>query len=210
MSYTEINEAIFWFINDWGVHFPWLNPISVVVAEYTVYALALSMLIFWFSKSRDNRIMVLNAGIAFIFAEVLGKLAGMLYFNNQPFHELTNVNQLVERSVDNSFPSDHTILFFSICFSYFFMQTAKARWIWPVVAIGVGLSRILVGVHYPGDVFVGAIFGIGSAYLIYAMRSKVPVVDRLLAIYETVERAVLPAKWRPANPNRGIEVNKEQ
>lgn len=209
MSYTEINEKIFWLINDLGKHFPWLNPISVATAEYTVYALALSMLVFWFSRSRDNRIMVLNAGFAFIFAEVLGKLAGLLYFNYQPFYELANVTQLVERSVNNSFPSDHTILFFSICFSYWFMQTHKARWIWPAVAVCVGLSRILVGVHYPGDVFVGAVLGIGSAYLFYAMRSKVPVMERLLLLYEKVEKAVLPASRRSAKPNNSIETNKD-
>ncbi|WP_010269997.1 undecaprenyl-diphosphatase [Paenibacillus senegalensis] len=209
MSYAEMNEAIFRLINDLGKQFTWLNPISVVTAEYTVYALALSMLVYWFSKSRENRIMVLNAGIAFIIAELFGKLAGQLYFNNQPFFELANVNQLVERSVDNSFPSDHTILFFSICFSYFLMQTNKFRWIWPVVAICVGLSRILVGVHYPGDVLVGAILGIGAAALVYAVRAKVPLVEPLLTIYEKVEKSVLPPSWRPANPGPGFKANKQ-
>ena len=31
-------------------------------------------------------------------------------------------------------------------------------------ALMVGLSRVLLGVHYPGDVFVGILIGISCAY----------------------------------------------
>lgn len=56
--------------------------------------------------------MIIQAIVAFVTAEIIGKLAGKLHLNYQPFAAFPNVNKLVDQAVDNSFPSDHTILFF--------------------------------------------------------------------------------------------------
>ncbi len=70
--------------------------------------------------------MVIQAMVAFVIAEVIGKIAGKFHLNYQPFAVLPNVNKLVDHAVDNSFPSDHTILFFSICFSFWLVR--KKDW----------------------------------------------------------------------------------
>ena len=36
----------------------------------------------------------------------------------------------------------------------------------------VGYSRMHLGVHYPSDVFIGALVGAGSAWLTHAMNKK--------------------------------------
>ena len=58
--------------------------------------------------------MVIQAMVAFVIAEVIGKIAGKFHLNYQPFAVLPHVNKLVDHAVDNSFPSDHTILFFNL------------------------------------------------------------------------------------------------
>ncbi|WP_296404380.1 phosphatase PAP2 family protein [Psychrobacter sp.] len=60
-----------------------------------------------------------------------------------------------------SFPSGHTLTAFSmasICFCYFKNQFFKYSAMF--VATLVGLSRVLIGVHWPIDVLVGAALGI--------------------------------------------------
>ena len=114
MIFSEVNIHLFRYINDLGKQYTFLNIPMILIAEYMVYFLAIATLLLWFSSKKKNRMMVLCAMVSFLFAEIGGKIAGILHSNYQPFEELLNVNKLIEKTVDNSFPSDHTILFFSI------------------------------------------------------------------------------------------------
>jgi len=62
-----------------------------------------------------------------------------------------------------SMPSGHTLTAFAVASSLYFALDAQRRdrfvWLW-LLAAGVGLSRIAVGAHWPGDVAVGACLGV--------------------------------------------------
>lgn len=168
MNFTEINITLFRMVNDLGKEHTYLNSVFSFIAEYLVVFLALSVLFSWFTRNRENRIMIISATITFIFSIIIGKVLGLFYSNYQPFVELTGVNLLIEKEVDNSFPSDHTILFFSYCFSFWLFK----RGVWSLsllVATLVGISRIWVGVHYPFDVLTSIIISFTIAYLIYSI-----------------------------------------
>lgn len=193
MSFSQLNIDAFRAINDLGKQYPSLNPTMVFVAEYTVYLLGLIMIFYWFTRSDKNRMMIIHAMIAFVIAEIIGKIVGQFHSHYQPFAVLSDVNKLVNHEIDNSFPSDHTILFFSICFSFWLVRK-KEWWLWPVLALCVGTSRILVGVHYPVDVATGALIGIVSALLVYRFAPRLSFLQQLLTQYEKVERYILPSK----------------
>lgn len=163
-----------------------------------VYFLGLGLVVYWFTRNHRNRMMVIQAVITFILAEILGKLAGLFYSHYQPFAVLQDVNQLVEHAIDNSFPSDHSILFFSICASFWLMRK-KEGWLWLVLAVFVGLSRVWVGVHYPVDVITGALFGFISALFVYWAVPKVSLIQQILALYEKIEQKIVPSKNKSKN-----------
>jgi len=62
-----------------------------------------------------------------------------------------------------SMPSGHTLTAFAVASSVYFALDARRRgrfvWLW-LLAAAVGLSRIAVGAHWPGDVAVGACLGV--------------------------------------------------
>ncbi|PDZ65294.1 undecaprenyl-diphosphatase [Bacillus cereus] len=199
MSISQFNIDIFRAINDLGKQYSSLNSTMVFLAEYMVYIFALIILAYWFAGSRKSRMMVMQAMVAFVIAEVIGKIVGKFHSNYQPFAVLPDVNKLVDHTVDNSFPSDHTILFFSICFSFWLVRK-KTGWLWLILAFCVAVSRILVGVHYPFDVAIGALIGCVSALFSYWLVPKFSFINQLLTLYERVEKHVLPSK----NKSKGL------
>ncbi|MFD2444582.1 undecaprenyl-diphosphatase [Bacillus sp. CGMCC 1.16607] len=202
MSLSQLNIDIFRSINDIGKQYDSLNPIAVFIAEYMLYILCFGVLCYWLSRTNKNRMMIIQSVLAVILAEILGKISGKFHSHFQPFAELTNVNKLIEHSVDNSFPSDHTIIFFSICFSILLVR--KEGWLWLLIALFVGISRIWVGVHYPVDVLVGALYGIISASFIFWLAPKLAFLKQLLAFYEKVEQAIIPRKSKSKNQTKNF------
>ena len=65
-----------------------------------------------------------------------------------------------------SMPSGHTLTAFAVAGSIYFAIDGERRrrfvWLWLLAAL-VGLSRIALGAHWPGDVAVGACLGVWSA-----------------------------------------------
>ncbi len=65
-----------------------------------------------------------------------------------------------------SMPSGHTLTAFAVAGSIYFALDAQRRqrfmWLWLMAAL-VGLSRIALGAHWPGDVVVGACLGVWAA-----------------------------------------------
>lgn len=190
MNLSEINIELFRMFNDLGKEIIFLNPIMIFFAKYMKYFLLFGIIMYWFTRKRENRIMIISSMFAFVIAEVFGAIAGAIHSNNQPFVELNNVNQLIGHAIDNSFPSDHAIEFFSICITFLLFKK-NLRYVWLVIAILVSFSRVWVGVHYPADILVGAILGIIGAALCYWIIPQLNVIKKLIDIYEQGEDYVL-------------------
>jgi undecaprenyl-diphosphatase len=181
MTLTELNIEGFRMINDLGKQYTFLNPGFVGIAEYTLYVVIVFALLFGLSKNGRNRLMVLCSLLTIAFAELLGRLAGLLHTNQQPFAELDAVNKLIEKAVDNSFPSDHTILMFSFCVTFWLFKRGWS-FLWVLLAALVGVSRIWVGVHYPGDVLVGAFVSFAAAIIVFRIVPKLGAVQKLAGV----------------------------
>ena len=83
---------------------------------------------------------------------------------NRPTDKLSNYTALITPSDKFSFPSGHTAaaFLFALLISNFYPPYTTGVFIWASL---VGFSRVLLGVHFPGDIAAGALLGTSCAYL---------------------------------------------
>lgn len=68
--------------------------------------------------------------------------------------------QWVEHAARAGFPSMHTTIALAVAGALGWMRWRAAAAVVLVLALGVGWSRVLLGVHFPSDVATGALLGL--------------------------------------------------
>ena len=100
-----------------------------------------------------------------IAAQIIKPWVGRL----RPSHAMAeSINLLVAKGGKYSFVSNHAANMFSAAavLTYFYSKWNKFLY---TMAVIVSLSRIYVGVHYPGDVIIGGLFGYGMAWSVISL-----------------------------------------
>jgi undecaprenyl-diphosphatase len=129
------------------------------------YLLAL-LLILW-KGNREWRWLVLGSIIALALSDLASSaLIKPLVERPRPCHTLTDIHLLVNCGGGFSLPSSHAANAFAQW--VFWSQAApKFRWYLFTVAFLVAISRVFVGVHYPGDIIVGGLVGAVIGGVVY-------------------------------------------
>ena len=131
--------------------------ISIFLAEYLIWVCAL-VIPFLILKSEPHDIVriVVAVVLTFTISEVLKTLTSV----PRPF-VVADVEPLIsvpQREFYASFPSGHAAFTAALATGLFFTDKLAGLAFF-VIAVLVGWGRVLVGVHYPLDIFGG--FGVG-------------------------------------------------
>lgn len=129
----------------------------------------------WFSKTEHQRLNreYLLSGLAMTFVALFAAraLAIVLPFRQRPLWNPAmhfvppfgdNPSDLVQWS---SFPSDHATFFFALATCLFFVSKKVGSFSYLYAFFVICLTRIYKGEHYPTDILVGAMLGIGIVFL---------------------------------------------
>lgn len=146
-----------------------LMQIITFFGEQYVLILVLASIYFVFNKEAGEKI----AYSIFTSLGLNNILKGLLKVS-RPFVVDPSIEAVrVETATGYSFPSGHSqnaaVTFSSVAHHF------KKRWLWITVAILiflVGLSRVILGVHYPSDVIVGISLGLGCTLLCSILYDK--------------------------------------
>lgn len=89
---------------------------------------------------------------------------------------------LAPPSHEPSFPSDHAVAAFAIAFSVALVAGRRPGALFLAGATMVGITRVFVGLHYPGDIVGGALIGFACALIVFlASRGRWGPLVRLLS-----------------------------
>ena len=91
----------------------------------------------------------------------------------RPYDVNTAIAILIKKPFDFSFPSGHTAASFAAMTALFLAKMKKAWIAALVLAVLIAFSRLYFYVHYPTDVLGGAVVGILSGIMGYAIVEKI-------------------------------------
>ena len=91
----------------------------------------------------------------------------------RPYDVNTAIAILIKKPLDFSFPSGHTAASFAAMTALFLAKMKKAWIAALVLAVLIAFSRLYFYVHYPTDVLGGAVVGILSGIIGYAVVEKI-------------------------------------
>lgn len=181
--FDELDKILFILIN-----IEMANPVSdFIMPIFTsdillrvTYAVAVALLL-WFGDTRI-RWMVLFSALALTLSDQISSgILKDLIQRPRPCQIMSELNLLVNCGPAFSMPSSHAANSFAQA-ALFGTLLSKSRWYVLIGAFLISISRVFVGVHFPGDVLAGALLGIfiglfvAGLYLIFQKR----VINRVL------------------------------
>ncbi|MEP0829277.1 MAG: phosphatase PAP2 family protein [bacterium] len=158
-SLVALDKTIFRFVNQ-----SLANPVTDIIMPFITTDLHLKIfygvclfLILW-KGDRRLRWAILGSLVVVTLSDqfssaILKPLVGRL----RPC-KIMEVHLLVGCGSGFSFPSSHAANLFGQAFFFYGIAPGSAKFLVPLAAL-VALSRVFVGVHYPGDILAGSILG---------------------------------------------------
>jgi len=157
------NESILRSLYDWFGQSDTLLSVATYVAQYAGHILLACLVVYLFTHKRGVRegfrdvIVVLSAAsIAWVVAYILKDL----FPSPRPFVALTDIVARIDTPHFDSFPSGHATFFMALAASMFFYHRFVGT-IFFIGALCIGIARVASGIHWPSDILVGYVIGIG-------------------------------------------------
>lgn len=138
----------------------------VALSEYVMFLMIAGLAVFVLLKEKERIrwTVALQALVAaFIGRAIIVSFFRIFFFRVRPFVEGTVLQLVGHNPLEGSFPSGHTTIMFSLAFSLFFVNRPWG-FFYLFLAIVSSLARIVVGVHYPFDIFGGIAVAAISAF----------------------------------------------
>ena len=176
----QFDRHLFYLINHDMANpfFDWLMPMLRNPKFWIPLYIFITGFCLWRYKKQGAVIIVLlalSAGIAdFTSSAIIKNNVKRLRPCRNPLVSQTDVER-VPCGPAYSFPSTHATDHFAMAAFLIFVFQRKWRWIWMWAILWAGMicfAQVYVGVHFPADVAVGALYGFFIGYLISIVFKK--------------------------------------
>ncbi|MGJ7911159.1 phosphatase PAP2 family protein [Neobacillus sp. LXY-1] len=121
------------------------------------FSIATALILIAFSTN-EMKVTAFSSTLALSISHIPVQLCKLAFPRKRPYLLISNTRFPENPLTDHSFPSGHTTAIFSIVLPFIIFAPFLSFVLIPL-AIGVGISRIYLGLHYPSDVLAGAVLG---------------------------------------------------
>ena len=130
-----------------------LNSFFIFFDKYFNYIfLAIFITLIPLLKKENKLVFLSKLWLGFISAGIISYILKLIIERPRP------IISLLEKSM-SSFPSGHAAVIFTI-FIILYYNLKKYKYLWLILAVLTGFSRIYLGVHYFTDIIGGIIIGL--------------------------------------------------
>ena len=141
-----------------------MDSLIVFGAKYLVFVVgAVAIVSTLLSGKRVRNNVVKLALFSFPLAFLMAFVASLFYYDTRPF-VVENTPPLIPHAPDNGFPSDHT-LYAMVTATIIFAYNRTVGISLGILAILVGVSRVMARVHHPVDIIGSIAIAIVATYV---------------------------------------------
>ncbi|MFH1178269.1 MAG: phosphatase PAP2 family protein [bacterium] len=175
MITDQLDTALFYSIHSLAGHWAAVDFLIVFFGEYFIYiVLVIFIIVAIRAYQKEKRITEITPYLVALIVAGIARYTitpaiRFYYHHLRPFVALSTTHLITDTSY--SFPSGHTIVFFSLATATYFFNKKFAYFLY-VSGLIVGIARIVGGVHYPSDIIGGIILGIATGGILYWLYTK--------------------------------------
>ena len=150
-----MNDWLFWLINSMANRSVIIDGLMITISKLVPYVYMLVLAWLFVKGFRVNsfklRAESFATGVLLVLCLIGSFILGSIFYENRPFVEHPETILILNHAADASFPSDHAVGTMAIACGILFYCWKWCTWM-VYGSILVGISRVFVGNHYPGDI----------------------------------------------------------
>jgi undecaprenyl-diphosphatase len=193
-----MDYRVYHSVNHFMAHHRWLAHVVNDVQSVLVILIAAAAFALWLvgrpGGSHRWKLASASALAAAALALEANQLIAKVWHRPRPYEAHPHPAPYhLSNSHDASFPSDHASAAFAIAFAVFLFDRVVGTF-FLAVAVLIGLSRVLIGAHYPGDVLAGGAVGLLAALVVVYLGRR--VLAWAVRLVERVTDPIVAPAWR--------------